>query len=353
MNNSIKKQILLHTFKNPESASIFIDTNTVIENYKKILKNAPKNFALTFPVKSCPNKEFIRSISPFLAGFEISNKNELSLIEEISSPDQVVLISNAFKIINNNNDNNFIFDLGYLEQLHLTHSYSQLSLRVQPALKLEQAQKSRFGLTLEEIQEIIKDNKISSKITQVHFHIGFEKTTINDLLDSIESCIELIQSQLTSVTTINIGGGVNGLCSTDFETLFDFIKKLPYKFILEAGRYFFKDSSYAVGKALSIRQRQDCTHILTNLSHESHLKWSWSSKFFVLSKSQEPAKNISGTIKFFGLTAYEDDCILISQVKNSLPISVGDYIVFDNISGYSIAWNHDFNGIGLANVILL
>ncbi len=354
MNNLIKKQILLHTYKAPDAASIFIDSHTIIENYKNILNRAPKNFSLTFPVKSCPNTDFIKKIAPYLIGFEISNENELNIVESSLTPEHILLISNSFKPMKAaSNRTNNLFDLGYIEQIELAKSFPQVSLRVQPDLKLEQTQKSRFGLDHDEIQVITQNKEISSKIVQLHFHIGFEKTTVIDLIASIKSCVKLAKDQLPSVKTLNIGGGVNKFSSEDFDELFDFIKNIDYQIILEAGRYFFKDASYACGKVLSIRQRQDSTHVLTNLSHESHLKWSWSSKFYILTNSQLNQQKVQGKIKFYGQTAYEDDCLLITELTSSLNLSIGDHIIFDNISGYSVAWNHDFNGVGLANVILL
>lgn len=354
MNNLIKKQILLQTYKTPDTPTIFIDSNTIIENYKNLLNLAPKNFALTFPVKSCPNIDFLKRISPYLSGFEISNENELSVVEPSLSPDHTLLISNSFRPMNKSHERiNNLFDLGYIEQTELAKSFSQVSLRVQPDLKLEQAQKSRFGLTQEEVKTLIQDKSLSSKIVQLHFHIGFEKTTVSDLIDSISSCIKLAKAHLPTVKVFNIGGGVNKFSTEDFKKLFDFVKDLDFQIILEAGRYFFKASSYAVAKVLSIRQRNDCTHILTNLSHESHLKWSWPSTFYIFSNSKSSQQNIDGKVKFYGPTAYEDDCLLITDLTSALNLAIGDHVIFDNISGYSLAWNHDFNGVGLADVILL
>lgn len=354
MNNLIKKQILMHTFKYPEIPSIFIDTKTVIENYENILKNAPKNFHLTFPVKSCPHHDFLEKISPHLHGFEISNQSELSLIENILAQNQLLLISNSFKRIDEKYDHkNILFDLGYLEQLDLAMKYPKLSLRVQPSIHLEQSKNSRFGLSTEEVNHISRRKEITAKVEQLHFHIGFEKTTISDLTESIRACVKLAQSHFPSVKMINIGGGVNLFTPDDFSKLFDLIKSYDYKFILEAGRFFFKNSSYALGKVLSIRQRSNSTHILTNLSYESHLKWSWPKKFYIFPHSSSAKSKVIGKIKFYSLTAFEDDCLLISDLSTDLTLSIGDHIIFDNISGYSVAWNHDFNGVGLANIVLL
>tara|TARA_R110000868_G_scaffold117600_16_gene312625 strand:- start:7897 stop:8970 length:1074 start_codon:yes stop_codon:yes gene_type:complete len=356
IDQKVLKQIYINCLKDPNGPKVFIDLKSIKDRFLEIKDMAPANLDFIFPVKSFPHSTFLHAIAPIISGFEFSNQNEFNLIKEVLSPDTTNLASNFFNHESERSflKGNFCYDIGYLDQIDDLAPDSAISLRLKPPLELYQGEKTRFGLNAEEIQSLASQDKLCKRVISLHFHLGFERTTLQDIKSTIEMCLSYREKYFSNLTSINIGGGITTLSKQDLVDLFAYISNIDLKFVMEAGRYFTENACYGVGQILSLRERPHGIDILTDLSRECHLKWAWPKSFNILNtKPNQQKTKSSKTIQIFGNTAFEGDTLLSATPERELSFSKGDHIVVDNVSGYSIAWNHSFNGVPAAKIIFL
>tara|TARA_R110000868_G_scaffold129349_6_gene338046 strand:+ start:5834 stop:6907 length:1074 start_codon:yes stop_codon:yes gene_type:complete len=356
INQKILKLIYVNCLKHPQGAKIFVDLETVKKRFQEVRNLAPKNLSLIFPVKSFPHKVFFESIAPLINGFEFTNKNEYELVSEVIDTKTHCLISNFFDQTSLNSlvSTNVLFDVGYLDQLDELDPKSKISLRIKPPSELYQGEKTRFGLDASEVQSLSQDQTTAKRVQSLHFHLGFERTTLADLKIAIQMCLKYRDNFFPNLDSINIGGGITTLPHNDLLLLFKYIEGLDINITMEAGRYFTENACYGVGQILSLRSRDDTLDILTDLSRECHLKWAWPKSFNILNTKPNQSKTSSrDKIRIFGNTAFEGDLILSAEPDRALSLSKGDHVVVDNVSGYSIAWNHSFNGLPAAKIFFL
>ena len=355
MNSKLNKNILLHIMRSPDVPKIFVDLEAVDNRFKWIKSKAPKNLDFLFPVKSLPHSKFLSAIEKHLIGFELSNELEFELIKDFLSDDSQILLSNS------NHNTDFIsqyksqvhFDISYLQQLEQSDLFENLSLRLKPPLDLNQGKNTRFGLELDELKQVVT-HPCSAKVKSLHFHLGFEKNSFADLTAAIDYALSIKNDYFKNVELLNIGGGITPLSEADLDNLFEKISKLPIKIIIEAGRFFTEQCCHAIGKVIFCRTRSDGTSdVVLNISRECHLKWTWPKKFNVVHMNKNSSVELAGNLKVSGLTSYEGDLILAASIPDKLKVAPGDYMVFDNVSGYSIAWNKGFNGLPEAEVIFI
>lgn len=350
INSEIQKKIYLFALSNSNPKLLF-DKKSIESSFKDFHSKKPKNLDLIFPVKSFPHTDYLKLIAPYLSGFELSNPDELSLVSDLIQAKTTLLLSNTFSSYDLDNfKENFIFDLAYEDQIELADRFKSLSIRISPPEHLEQGKNTRFGLKLDAIEKIAANHSLSDRIKSLHFHLGFEKNTHDDLIEAIRFAQSTRDKYFKKVKHFNIGGGLGPLSAEGIEALFTFIKSQKDDlFTIEAGRYFTEGSGFAVGQVLFITNDS----IVLNLSRECHLKWSSPKSIVVLNKSPKTPKHLKGKINIYGLTSFEGDKIIECTFEKETPIAIGDYILFDNISGYSVAWNHSFNGLPPAQVVFI
>lgn len=356
INPKIIKLIYIDALTSVPGGKIFVDLNQITENFLALKEIAPDNLSFIFPVKSFPKEPFLTHISSAVAGYEFSNENEFNLIKDSITNTSILLASNLY------GQHNFLskfkdqitYDLSYFDQITEAQYFNKMSLRLSPPQSMPQGEKTRFGFIESELEELSAIEVLSNKVCSLHFHIGFEKTTLLDFIRCIDYSLSIKNKYFPSITSINIGGGINTLSEADLTALFEYISKLPLQFTMEAGRYFTENACYAVGKVLACRTRNNQHEVLLNLSRECHLKWSWPKSFNILNTSLAKEKRtLSGELKIYGNTAFEGDLILTAQLKQAISVAPGDHIIFNRISGYSVAWNHSFNGLPPAKIIFL
>ena len=352
MDSLLYKKIFAHVLTKPLVPSFFIDKIQLEKNFQDFSQQKPKNVDLFFPVKSLPHQEALQVIAPYLSGFELSTLREKNLIPN----EKKILLTNRHHDYEefNSFSNNCILDIEHLSQIELSDNFAEISLRIQPPHSLFQGKRSRFGLTAKELLTLSKNSKSNSRVKQLHFHLGFEKTTYNDLKVSVEYAIKIKQRYFPNVETINIGGGISYLSREHLTNLFSYLGNQNGHFVIEAGRYFTENACYLLGRVNYLRIRGNLQEIGVNLSKDCHLKWSLPSIYAVYPASTlvNPIK-IQGDIKICGPTSYEQDIVLEGKLKKDISLSPGDYLLMGNVSGYSIAWSHSFNGIEEAKIYFI
>ena len=360
LDNLFRKKILFLVLQKPNQTYLVFEKEKILNQLGILKTNKPANVKILFPIKSFPTNQMVQFLNPLVDGFEISNLNEYILLQGVT-PHREIFLTNCFNYENLLIDPSVIVNIGSLEQLKILKGNfsNKISLRIQPPDSLEQGKLSRFGLNDQELEHILLDQKILEKVEYLHFHLGFEKTKLEDIKTSLLKMLDIQKKHFPNVHTFNLGGGITKLSPQDVQSLYKTLAKYNFQFLLEPGRFLFEHAGHAIGKVTAVKERQDQILIEVNLSKECHLKWSSPKNISLMNlennedNHEEQLSDQSKPLRIFGSTCFEGDHILDSLLTQRSPIRPGTFLLFDNVSGYSVAWNHEFNGIPKAEVILL
>lgn len=289
--------------------TLIYDINMIKENinYYNDLKKEFKIDYL-FPVKAFPNKKILEIFKKNCFGFDVSNKNELSLIDDKKGT--FIMYSDSTNEIQNKN--------GIRINIYGEHI------------------KSHFGIT--------DDSRKSYEIVHLHVAESKNKFVLEEMIKNIRTI------NYDDVKILNIGGGYEEL---SYQQLRDFIYKIKtiipktVKLILEPGSIWFKNSGYLVTKVKKINNLRNIKYVYLNASKELHSKWSIPKIYYVESSEGNSLNNIQNYV-FCGSTCYEKD--IFCTYKSKIDIKENTKIIFNEIESYSYSWNSSFNGIEKAEV---
>lgn len=189
-----------------------------------------------------------------------------------------------------------------------------------------------------------------------HLHHGFpQHNAPEDFLHFARGMTRLARALGVEARTRNLGGG---LWKMGFEDLMGLCSTLraeaapAERICFEPGRVLTRGAGYAVGTVVSARSVPGREIRVLDISRVGHMKWSNSAP-----RVDVPVANGGSTrLELVGPTCYEDDCFLRvplaagSDARSLLP--EGERIVFEGVTGYSAAWNHSFNGLPEAAVVI-
>jgi diaminopimelate decarboxylase len=147
--------------------------------------------------------------------------------------------------------------------------------------------------------------------------------------------------------SINLGGGISNLTIEGIKSLFEFSQKelSRHKIYIEPGRYLTENVAKCFSEVVDISDEGDSLIVNLNISRECHLKWSRVRGIQILKGSSSRTYYKSKRIYFYGNTCFENDLIGSCDYEVAQEVGIGDKVILSNISGYSLAWNHSFNGI--------
>lgn len=289
--------------------TLVYETNKIKENidYYNGLK---KEFELDylFPVKAFPNSKILSIFKAKGFGFDVSNRNELKLIDDKKGV--FLMYSDPTNKIKNKNG----------IRINIYGKYI----------------KSHFG-------DIVDGNK-SYEIVHLHVAESKNKFVLEEILKSIRTV------NYTNVKILNIGGGYEEL---SYQQLRNFISKVKLfipksvKLIMEPGSIWFKNSGYLITRVTNINNLRNIKYVYLSASKVLHLNWSVPKIYYV----ELPKKNILNKMQnfvFCGSTCYEKD--IFCTYKSKINIKENTKIIFSEIESYSYSWNSSFNGIAKAKV---
>ena len=321
-------------------------------------------------VKSCPEFQYLEMANKYLCGYDVSNAREYGCLPDnlegklvsITSPDLCDDISDFVA-----RGNSAVITLD--SQTQLNQYFGQkvpipYMLRIQgpellnnidssdPAHRPE----SRFGFTIEEIQQLLKTPALCKNPPHgFHVHHGSERNRASTYRAIIRGLKILIEQQHLEPKFINLGGGWHNM---DREGIIKVLGEArqafpaPCAILLEPGRWYAENTGFAVGTIVNQTLAADTVKYTVNLSRECHLRWSKVKLIFPVYASAKKVRKV----QFFGPSCYEDDRIgsfLLPYHDDFLTESgftPGQRVVFSGVSTYSVALNRSFNGIPKADV---
>lgn len=319
---------------------LVFDKSIIIDNIREFKMNTKHllNLKLILPVKVCTNVEILELFNREGFGFDISNRNELTIVRKFKGLKSIVGPKCKELILD---DSNFIV---YYDQIqdyiesNITDNNKGLRVNFNSSKLLDF---SHFGTDFDTI-----GNPILKQIHNIHFHFGDVKTP--EYFKFISRKIYDILNKCENLTTIDIGGGYEDV---DKKSLLDFLNNIHSKLknkqflVLECGDFWFKNSGKLYTSVLGVKEiSQNLKAVYVSTSKDCSLKWSAPEYI------DHCNKKISKLTKyyFYGPSCYEKDLICVAESNNS--ILSGDILTFGNISHYSVEWNTGFNGIDKAEV---
>lgn len=342
---SILNQALKDFVAKERKASFYFDLNEIDKNLSFLQGLQDEQVQFIFPVKSFSRAEVLRLANQRLSGFDVSNQPEMDLIRSIKRDHATIWSSSP--ILWSSGD----LDI-FMDGAHLGVTWPagvKRSLRVHmDDVALHPS--SRFGTSL---KTLAGDGLVNNKICALHFHHGDEGTSKVVLPFVIKKIASLVK-QLDQVTHINLGGSFGSLGQQEIADIVLLARQeLPNKkIIFEPGRWLSRNAGFLIGKIEEINAMAGRGYITTSLSRDCHLRWH--NQKFKLSFHPMNLNTPIGCsdVVVGGATCHEADTIGTIQNSN-LKLSVGDLVVVSDVTGYSLAWNHSFNGIAAADVVFM
>ncbi len=209
--------------------------------------------------------------------------------------------------------------------------------------------KSRLGITLENFDE---DNLRG--VSGLHFHTLCEQNS-DDLESTLEVVLEKFGKYLKNMEWINFGGG-HHITRNDYDIprLERCIRRVKDEYglevYLEPGEAVALNAGYLVTKVLDIT-KNDMPIAILDTSAACHMP-------DVLEMPYRPPLRNSGEAgeKAFTYRLGSQTCLsgdMIGEYSFETPLNIGDTLIFEDMSIYSMVKNNTFNGMPLPAIMLL
>lgn len=209
--------------------------------------------------------------------------------------------------------------------------------------------KSRLGITLENF-----DESNLRGVSGLHFHTLCEQNS-DDLETTLEAVLEKFGKYLKNMEWINFGGGHHITRDDyDIERLERCIKRVQNEYglevYLEPGEAVALNAGYLVTKVLDIT-KNDMPIAILDTSAACHMP-------DVLEMPYRPPLRNSGEAgeKEFTYRLGSQTCLsgdMIGEYSFDRPLNIGDTLIFEDMSIYSMVKNNTFNGMPLPSIMLL
>lgn len=320
----------------------------IVANSQELL-SALVGYSVHFSVKSFPHREFLKSISPFIHGWDISSESELALILPLLTEEHSLWLTNSdVKVLALALKHKPILNFTLDHTTDLSFDYPEgvkLGLRLDP-LSLMGKGHSRYGYLLSDLASI--PQALNKRIHYLHTHCPGVVTEKE--LRAMRAGMETIKEQFPHLKLMNLGGGLSRSNLAAFQSLQAEYPLIPLG--IEPGRWFSESAGAAFSRIDSIFMKEGNLYLVGELSAEAHLKWARGVSYSFLGSGHEVKYDFKRMI-FSSSNALETDQIILKDAEGSISLSVGSWLVIENIPGYSMAWNHEFNGVPKAEVIFI
>jgi diaminopimelate decarboxylase len=334
----------------------------------EILKLQSYGYHVVFPVKTLPNRAFLKSLRRTFDGFDITNLSELELLPQIErgrarlcafSPvtADILALSKRLKAAAPKS----VIAVQTAQQLAHRAKFHRYCLRLNP-YSLVQAPNhhvSRFGFSGQSFDRLpnrlFKERRLVGIST--HFGLGLLDRDI-----AIQFLLEL-KKRLTEreyePEVLNLGGGSSRLTDHDMQFVFQVARDLfpSAEIWIEPGERVTQAAITLETEVLDVFENEGAIFCQLDISVEANLRWTRArvSTEFLTSEwpnfderaSGSPLTSSSATqVWFVGSTCSEADRWGPYYLKKSIRANslIGRKILFHNIAGYALAWNRDFNG---------
>lgn len=350
----------------------FICTQTVKENFRKVKLICDKHGLLPFfSFKAFPtilDMPFLESEQAKI-NFDVANLAELSyLLEKLSAAELAGrAISITGPMINNppafkktlelmsgcsadcyiNIESIQVFE--ELAQDIARHPHVKVGVRIAWDDLTDQKVPSRFGASLPSPD--LFEHLLKAGLRGFHFHSPSTKDR-HSYIRLVEKLIATYGDLLGKLDYINFGGSIPGGSLAELEAILIAMRDIApqsIKIHIEPGALFFGGAILFCSRVCGTQFfAERPMHVITlDASRECHLKWT--NPVLVMPDMPEPDQEQAPTL-FGGAACFELDVFKVCYwPKQHLP-KVGDFVFFDSVSCYSVAWNTSFNGIKTAEI---
>jgi diaminopimelate decarboxylase len=331
-----------------------------------------------FAVKSFPVHDVLRLATQHLAGFDVSNAEEATLVKKVTDARNVVSFAcpgldaeRLDALLAVRSDALVSCENATQVVLARERGVKTIALRLDSTALLQTAVtrgfvppprgrlESRFGLSCELGQAL---SAAGEAFSGFHFHHGFaQSNSTGEYLAFARLAKEAAQAHGVELSSLNLGGG---LWTFDFSALEHLCLSLrevlgpATRVRFEPGRLLSRGAGFGIGRVLAARSQGLREVRVLTLSRTCHVRWAHPQ---LLTSLPPPRGSQQGARRLLlsGPTCYEDDAFslvplgapeLLSTEAAAALLPVGSHAVFGGITGYSCAWNAGFNGVPPAEV---
>lgn len=316
-------------------------------------------------VKSFPAKPVIKLAAKYLSGFDISNESELKLISNYKFRKLISITGPSYMpenfLLNKNARarGKIIFNCDHIEQyrsLMKIQGQQKYVIRLNSdSFLCKKNILSRFGICADRLNlmsQMLKERQ--HNFLGFHFHSGWQNNQSSDYVCLAEAAVRLSKKIKRPIDLLNLGGGFGNFSEREITSMIKKVRRVipkKTKLFFEAGRFLSQNAGFAIGHIQKTFEMSNQYYIVLDLSKDCHLQWSQPRVLSVNENLSLEKKMVS----FCGPTCSEIDilgkldCIDFENLSNDKKV-IGLPIFFSNISSYSMARNHSFNGIQKARV---
>jgi len=347
----------------PSSPCFVLEKNKLEKNLALFATLKQDNLQWIYTIKCFHEEEGLECIAQSFNGFSIGNLNELSKLPHTDKkhihsyapafyPHEVLSLAKASHTMSFNSLSQ------WKAYQKISSDHSSLGLRINPKLSLKQPtycdsshENSRFGVDYKIFLKQYRQNpKHFKKLEGLHFHVfchqGFK--ALKRLLKHLNTHYKNI---LPSLKWLNLGGGQN-FTDSDYDTK-GFIKSIQ-KFqktyptltlYFEPATTVVENTGYLKTTILDIIDNK----VILDTSIETHLL------DVAISKRKLKVRHTSKSLTMHRYELTGMSCIagdIIGTYSFHKPLRIGDSIIFENMIGYTLVKQTEFNGIRKAGFLM-
>jgi diaminopimelate decarboxylase len=326
------KDFVLHS----RTSCYFFNLTEIEKNIQALMSMSDERLKFIFPVKSFPRIEVLELAARHMNGFDVSNATELELVKPHLKPNDLVW-SSAPQV--------WAPTMGQvvMDGAHLKSDWPKNTARaLRVSLSAGQFH-SRFGTSLD---QLTAQDLTHHGITALHFHHGEIPVNLSAVTQGLERLAKLVEA-CPQIQQVNLGGGFTGLTTAEVGSLVASARRLlPQRMVVfEPGRWLCGSAGLLIGSVT-----ETIPHVVATLSRDGHLRWQREPFTIAIHPMQLSEPQKFSSIKFVGASCNEAD--QLGEISSrEISVAKGDLVVVNNVTGYSLAWNHSFNGVPAADAV--
>lgn len=332
-----------------------INTKKIKNKYQSLLQsidNSHRNDIIAFALKANYDKKIINILNNLGSYFEISSEYEFDLLQKHYVKSQKIIFSGI--ITNDKTLKKYIKAGIYLiiDSINMLKKINSFGIKLEVGIRINldyirennahfYEKHSRFGIKYSDIPLIKKLDNI--KITCLHTHISKHDKRPDEYFTITNELCKIINTfNLNHIKYIDIGGGFK--IHTRFWSYSDYVKKIKEALIrnnmksttviYEPGNSIVLDSTKYITKVIDKKYIHDILYIYTDgfSGHINHSKKNITDNYRIIQTTKSKSKKLEKQV-IVGCSCREND--ILSIVRNSNEIEIGDYIEFHDLGGYT------------------
>lgn len=324
------------------TSCFYFDLREIENRARQLTRLGDAQVRFLFPVKSFPCQEIIQIMAQTHAGFDVSNRHEFELVRPHIKAGDVLWSSSPVPW-------DFEFPGALVDGAHVGAAWgdsARRSLRVSYHAK-NSTFVSRFGI---DVSAVTAEALALANVTALHFHQGQEPIQRESWIAAVERIAALARAS-RGITHVNLGGGFSGLDWNEVEELVRFVRQRFAGTVVcfEPGRWLCGDAGKLIGKIAEATCSAGKAVVTTTLSRDCHLRWQQERFSISLHPMHQAEPLRCSDILIAGATCHEGD-VIGHLSSGEWQIAKEDLVAVSGVSGYSLSWNHSFNGIPVAEV---